>query len=253
MLDEDWLSTCAPLGILDASCDQWKAIGAGVFVFDDPFIWYVTANHLIKEAGDESIFVLINHKKVQKSLVNINSLHQQHKLNWLIDEGNDLAATPFPADVDFALKAVSFPSFLTSNDMLPTMSCYSVGCPYSLAGFDIEKVNPFVLGGIISNLDRQAKKVYVTVPTFPGNSGGPLFVWKQPIKANGDVVLGNPVVYLGGVIIQYVVVASMTPPPTSQQACPPLHLGVVVPSEFIHDLLHNADAKKLKNKMQKSL
>lgn len=252
MLDEDWLSTCAPLGILDTSFNQWKAIGAGVFVFDDPFIWYVTANHILKEIGDESIFVLVNHKKMQKSLVNISSLHKQHKLNWLIDESNDLAATPFPADTNFAFKAVSAPSFLSSSYMLPSMVCYSIGCPYSLAGFDIEKVNPFVLNGIISNLDKQAKKIYVTVPTFPGNSGGPLFVWNSPIKPNGDVSLGNPVVYLGGIITGYVLVASSTSP-ISQAACPPLHLGVVVPSEIIHDLLHNVEAKNLKNKMQNIL
>src|SRR5665647_1246746 len=96
MLDKDWLSTCAPLGILDPTNQTWKALGAGVFVYDDPFIWYVTAYHSIK--GNVPIHVLINHSKENQYLVNVESLHKQHKMDWLIDQDNDLAATLFPAD-----------------------------------------------------------------------------------------------------------------------------------------------------------
>lgn len=251
MLDKYWLSTCAPLGVFDSTTQVWKALGAGVFVYDDPFIWYITAYHLIKDKGNLPIHVLVNHAKANRYLVDIDSLHNQHKIDWLIDNKNDLAATLFPVDPSFVIKAISSSSFMSSKEMIPSMKCYSVGCPYSLAGFDMEKVNPCVLDGIVSGIDTKQLRVYVTVPTFPGNSGGPLFVWKDPIQPNG-VNLGSSVLYLGGIISEYILVGNGTTEKTSQMDLPPLHLGVVISSEAILDLLQNANAIDLKNRIKKT-
>lgn len=250
MLDKEWLSTCAPLGVLDSTNQQWVAHGAGVFVYDNPFIWYVTAYHIIKDNKNSPIHILVNHSKANRYLVDVVALHKQHKIDWLIDPNNDLAATLFPSDPNFLLKAISFSSFLHSKEMIPSMKCYSVGCPYSLAGFDVEKVNPCVLDGIISGVDMKSAHVYVTVPTFPGNSGGPLFIWKQPIQPNGDTNLGNAVVYLGGIISAYMLVGGAAEE-ANLMSLPSLHLGVVIPSESIYNLLHNASAMRLKAKVIK--
>lgn len=252
MLDKDLLSTCAPLGTLCSKTNEWRARGAGVFIFDDPFIWYVTAEHLTANKESHPIHILINHAKSKQYLVNIDSLHKQHKMDWIVDKKNDLAATLFPADPNFELKAINFSLFMNSKEMLPSMSCYSVGCPYNLAGFDMERVNPCVLDGIISGIDRQRGRIWVTVPTFPGNSGGPLFVWKQPIQANGDVNLGRTVAHLGGIISEYVLVGDGNSETDNRMCLPPLHLGVVIPTESIQALLNTEEALGLKKRTMKS-
>jgi hypothetical protein len=249
MLDNDWLLTCAPLGIFDSKNQSWKALGAGVFIYDEPFIWYVTANHLIASNSHSSIQILINHAETGHCLIDMQALHKMHKMEWAIDKKNDLAATLFPSDPNFLLKAIKFSSFMHSKDMIPSMVCYSIGCPHSLVGFDIEKIIPCVQDGIISGIDSKQGRVYVTVPTFPGNSGGPLFVWKQPIQSNGNFSLGGSVVYLGGIITQYALVngenkeKNPTPPP-------PLHLGIVIPTENIQNLLNSSKSQALKQKIK---
>src|SRR5690348_9048314 len=112
------------------------------------------------------------------------------------------------------------------------MTCYSVGYPYSHVGFDNERVNPCVLDGIISGIDDQKKRIYVTVPTFPGNSGGPLFIWKPPISTNGSVNLGEQIVYLGGIISNYILISSEQNQ-SSEVLLPPVHLGEVISSDAI--------------------
>src|SRR3984957_13513154 len=165
MLDNDWLATCAPLGAYDSNNHSWKALGSGVFIYDDPFIWYVTANHIIKEKSDFPIHILINHAKTKHHLIDIESMHAQNKIDWIIDEQNDIAATLFPSNTDFIIKAISFSYFLSSKIMLPSMNCYTVGCPYGIAGFDVDKIIPCVLDGIISGIDTKKNRIYVTVPT----------------------------------------------------------------------------------------
>lgn len=251
MLNKDWLSTCAPLGIFDSNTKAWKAIGAGVFIYDDPYIWYVTALHLIKDKEPFSTQVLVNHTNGKHCLVDIGSLHKQHNVNWIIDNNHDLAATLFPSNPNFNLKAISKDYFFQSKDLLPSMRCYSVGCPYSLSGFDIENMTTCVLDGIISGVDSKQHRVYVTVPTFPGNSGGPIFVWKEPIQANGGLEIGDPTVYLGGIITEYALIGCETSQEMSELRLPSLHLGVVIPSEAILALLNETQAKELKNQIKK--
>lgn len=248
MLDKDWLLTCAPLGAFDLEKQSWRALGAGVFIYDNPFIWYVTANHIIAENSDTPLLVLINHAKEKRNLIDLGAVQKQYQINWLIDEKNDLAATLFPTNQDFMLRAIEFSFFMDSKNMLPSMICYSVGCPYNLMGFDMEKITPCVLDGIISGIDPKEGRVYVTVPTFPGNSGGPLFIWKQPIAPNGSLNLTTPVVYLGGIISQYAVVSNGSQP--NHDNSPSLHLGIVIPSEAIQRLLTSSASQILKEKVK---
>ena len=199
MLEKEWLLTCAPIGSLEKTKQSWKPIATGVFVYDNPFIWYVTSCQQVFKNNGTSLYVLLRHKKLHQILFNLSPMHKQENLDWVFDEENDIAATLFPADPNFDLKAIGFESFLASKDMLPAMNCYSVSYPYILAELDAEKVNPCVLGGIISRIDEPSK-VYITTPIFPDNCGGPLFIWKSPFNSSNSITLGNPSIYFGGII-----------------------------------------------------
>ncbi len=250
MLDNNWLITSAPLGGYDSKNQSWKAFGSGVFIFDKPFIWYVTANHIVKRKSTLPIHVLINHAKTKYHLINIESMHSQNEIDWIVDEENDLAATLFPLNPDFNIKAIGFPFFQSSQDLLQSMICYTVGCPYGMAGFDIDRNNQYVLDGIISFVERKKNRIYVTVPTFPGNSGGPLFVWKQPIQPDGSLTVGSKVVFLGGIISKYVLISNGSEQDNPCPALPPMHLGEVIPSELIKNLLTSQKSFALKEKVK---
>lgn len=211
-----------------------------MFIFDEPYIWYVTAEHILKES--HKVYVYVNHQKTNRYLVDISSLHKQHGIEWVIDEKQDLAATLFPSDPDFKIKAISFPTFLKSEELIPSMTCYSVGCPYGLAGFDMNNITPCVLDGIVSGIDTIHNRIYVTVPTFPGNSGGPLFVWKEPIKPNGDAKFSEQILYFGGIISEYALVGNGISGENYQSSPPSMHLGVVIPAESISNLLQSEQA-----------
>lgn len=129
---KEWLLTCAPIGILEESKQSWKAIASGVFVYDNPFIWYVTSHQKICNSGI-SLHILLRHKKMDQIFFDISSVHKQVNIDWIFDQQNNIAATLFPADPDFDLKAIGFEYFLDSKDMLPAMNCYSVSYPYVLA------------------------------------------------------------------------------------------------------------------------
>lgn len=249
MLDSDWLATCAPLGAYDSKNQAWKALGVGVFIYDEPFIWFITAHHIIKEKSDFPIHILINHAKTKHHLINIESMHLQNQIDWIIDEENDIAAALFPSDADFLIKSIRFPLFLSSKDIVPSMNCYTVGYPYNIAGFDVDGIISCVLKGIISAIDKRKNRIYVTVPTFPGNSGGPLFISKRSIHDESPTLDGN-VVFLGGIIDQYILVGNAIEQ-NNHLSIPAMHLGVVIPSELIIKLLTSAQASILKEKISR--
>ena len=248
MLEKEWLLTCAPIGSLEKTRQSWKSIATGVFVYDNPFIWYVTSCQQVCKNNDTPLYLLLRHKKLHQILFDISPMHKQENLDWVFDEENNIAATLFPADPNFELKAIGFESFLASKDMLPAMNCYSVSYPYFLAELDAEKVNPCVLGGIISRID-ESSKIYVTTPIFPDNYGSPLFIWKSPFNSNNSIVLGNPAIYFGGIMTETILAQanddkSSTPPFQS------INLGVISSSELIQKLLSSSKALSQKKRLK---
>ncbi len=248
MLEKEWLLTCAPIGILEKTKQSWTPIAAGVFVYDNPFIWYVTSRQQICKNNDTPLYVLLRHKTLHQILFDISSMHKQENLDWVFDEQNNIAATLFPADPNFELKAIGFESFFASKDILPAMNCYSVSYPYILAELDAETVNPCVLGGIISRIDEPSK-IYVTTPIFPDNYGSPLFVWKNPFNSSNSIILGNPSIYFGGIMTK-----TISTQANNDRSGTPLfqsiNLGVMSSSELIQELLVTPKALSQKKKLK---
>lgn len=242
MLDKEWLFTWAPIGIFK-STQHWKAIASGIFIYDNPFIWYVTSHQQICTSSTNSLYVLLKHKKKGQILFDISSMHKREKIEWIVDEHYNMAATLFPTDPDFELKAVGFDYFLPSKDMLTAMNCFSIGYPYELAEQDTKNIAPFVLEGIISKIEEKRSIVYVTTPIFLENYGSPLFLWKSPFNSSHSIVLGNPSIYFGGIMTDTIIVENST-----KKA-----LGIMSPSEVVKNLLFSAQALSQKEKLNKKI
>jgi hypothetical protein len=132
--------------------------------------------------------------------------------------------------------------------MLPAMNCYSVSYSYFLAEQDVKKVNPCVLGGIVSRID-ESSKIYVTTPIFPDNYGGPLFIWKSPFNSNNSIILGNPSIYFGGIMTE-TILTQANDDKSSTPLFQSINLGVMSPSELIQELLFSSKALSQKKKLK---
>jgi hypothetical protein len=128
--------------------------------------------------------------------------------------------------------------FWVPNDMeLTSMTCLTGGCPLGLAGLDPTRAMPIVLDGIVAGMDRTAKRLYVTAPTYPGNSGGPIFVERPWHNASGGGTIGGPTIFLAGVVLQ-------TGKIEASGYTERLHLGVAAHISQVADLLDTADANQ---------
>ena len=175
MLSREWLSAFVPLGV-SQSTTEWRAIGSGMLLHDPPVIWLVTANHVVDAAGGQEIAPLVTAKAGGKVLARIHEFQKLHGYGWHVNESADIAVTLMPVSPDWDIKAIDDSLCIGESELVPSMPCYTVGCPYEVMGFDPRSATPLVLDGIISGLNQDTGQIYTSVPTFPGNSGGPIIV-----------------------------------------------------------------------------
>jgi S1-C subfamily serine protease len=240
MLSTAWLSAFAPVGGLQAS-NQWAAFGAGVFFHRPPLLWLVTANHVVDKVGPQEVSVLVTGLSGNLVVVEVGKILAGQGLLWVRDQANDLAASPVPSSPEFGIKAVAAENCLPFAELVPSMPCFTIGCPYGLRGVDPGRATPLILDGVIAAVDQVNRRIYTSAPTFPGNSGGPLIAIRSPFTPGGTVVGGRPTVLLAGIMLQ----SALVPSPEPGDPTPPLHLGVAVPADVILDLLNSDQAKAL--------
>jgi len=240
MLSTEWLNAFAPVGSLR---DQgaWVAHGAGVFFHKPPVLWLVTANHVVEQAGIESVSVLVTKSGGGNVIVvPIGKIVVQQGLGWIRDPHNDLAAAPMPMAAEFGIKALTEQYCIRLCDLLPSMPCFTIGCPYGLHGLDPTRANPLVLDGVIAGVDPERRRVFTSAPTFRGNSGGPLIAVRSPFSTDGRLWgIGRPTVLFAGIMIESLFVPSEIPGPAN----PPLHLGRAVPVDAVIELLDSEPAR----------
>jgi S1-C subfamily serine protease len=238
MLTKDWLRAFVAIG--SAQHDRWTAAGAGVLLLDEEGrLWIATAAHVVDQVGTDSVTVLLS-KQDDKGviLVGLGQLQKQHGLRWIRDEVNDLAAALMPYSPEAAMKAISAGSCLPFDDVLPSMACYTIGCPYGVRGLDPTHAIPLVLGGVVSGTNAEHKLIYASAPTFPGNSGGPLVVHRSLIDPTGRMQIGVPTVLLAGIVLQI----ALVPSPASEDKLPALHLGIAKSADVVLQLLRSSAA-----------
>lgn len=241
MLSTEWLSAFAPVGVVQAD-NQWAAYGACVFFHKPPLLWMVTARHVKEKVGQQALTVLVTRSSGEGVIVvEVGKILTNHGFSWVEDRGNDLAAAPMPASPDFGIKAVTPESCLPLAQLLPSMPCFTLGCPYGLHGLNPQRATPLVLDGVISGVDPASRKVFTSAPTFPGNSGGPLIAFRSPFTPGEGATIGRPTILFAGIMLETLVL--LGPDPTNR--IPPLHLGVAVPADVVLALLDSDQARAI--------
>lgn len=246
MLSRDWLNAFVPIGLL-RSPTEWGPIGAGVLLHDPPVIWLVTAAHVVRAAHGGELAPLVTRGQGGLTVVKLGDIQREHGYQWHFDDKRDIAATLMPLSSDWRVKAIDERLCIKTADLLPSMQCYTVGCPYGVRGFDPQRSTPLVLDGVIAGVDPSSGTLYTSVPTFPGNSGGPIIVRREPFSHGGGVVVGQPVVLLAGIILQARLVSSENPAASAQ--LPPLHLGIGISVEAALGLIKSAGVQDERNKV----
>jgi hypothetical protein len=99
-----------------------------------------------------------------------------------------------------------------------------------------------ILDGIIAGLEPEQRRVFVSVPTFPGNSGGPIIAYRAPWNTAGGMKVGLPTVFLAGIVTQTIVVPGNQP---EKNPIPPLHLGSGASFDAVKQLLTGEEAKRM--------
>jgi hypothetical protein len=243
MLSTVWLRAFAPVGRLRDD-NLWAAFGACVFFHKPPLLWMITARHVVEKVGQRALTVLVTRSSGEGVIVvEVGKILTELGLPWVQDEVNDLAAAPMPSSLDFGITAVAPESCLPMTDLIPSMPCFTIGCPYGLHGLNPQKATPLVLDGVISGVDPATRKVYTSAPTFPGNSGGPLIVHRSPFTPDGDMNLGpgSPTLFCAGIMLETVLVSGADP----ANRIPPLHLGVAAPADAVLALLDSEQARAI--------
>lgn len=220
MLSFEWLSAFVPIGALRR--DQWHAAGAGVLFAHQETIWVVTANHVVEQIGEDRATVLFSLSGGGVTAVNLAQIHRDNGLSWVREPNTDLACAIVPVSDQVRMKAVAEDNCLSIEQLVPSMQCYTVGCPYGVRGVDSASATPLVLDGVVSGTNASLGVVHTSAPTFPGNSGGPLIVVRSPFNAEGNMVVGRATVLLAGIVLQSALVRS----PNPDDHLPPLHLGM---------------------------
>jgi hypothetical protein len=136
MLTTEWLSAFAPVGGL-GNDSLWAAFGAGVFFHKPPIVWIVTARHVIERVGRQLLTVLVTRSSGDGVIVvKVGEILASHGLAWVEDDLNDIAAAPMATSPDFGFKAVTPENCLRLTELIPSMPCFTVGCPYGLHGLN---------------------------------------------------------------------------------------------------------------------
>src|SRR5258708_30760699 len=245
MLSTEWLSAVAPVGSLRDD-NQWAAAGACVFFHKPPHLWLVTARHVVEAVGRQLLTALVGRSAGEGVIVvKVGEILASHRFAWVEDEANDLAAAPMPGSPDFGIKAVTAENCLRITELVPSMPCFTVGCPYGLHGLDPQRPTPLVLDGVISGVNPVSRKVYTSAPTFQGNSGGPLIAVRLPFNPAGMITAGRPVVLFAGIMLE----TYLLPGPDPANRIPPLHLGVAAPADLVLDLLASEEARAITDRI----
>lgn len=241
MLDRDWLKTFAAFGFISEP-NRWQPTGACVFVAHEDVVWCVTAAHVLGHAAEKSVGAMVNINGEQ-TVLDLTAIYEATPgVGWVIDEINDVAAGPVPMPPGIDIRSIDFDRMLDQTDLLPSMPCLTGGQPYGLPGVDPDKPTPLILDGVIAGVDLARSRVFVSVPTFPGSSGGPIIAYRTPWDPSGSMVVGAPTVFLAGLVTETIVIPNNQP---DQPHVPPLHLGCGTTTNSVKKLLTSELAVKM--------
>ncbi len=255
MLSPEFLNTALPLGLL-SSDGSFRPLGSGVLLERHGLSWLVTARH-VKDAAESAAtndtpFVLVGTTNSGDQFpMPLKETAAKHELEWVqTDAEEDLAAIPLPLSPEWVHRAIPDSLCITGDGIVPSMPCYTVGMPYGFSPSVPGRITPLVLDGVIAGINEAEGLLYISAPTFKGNSGGPAFVYRSPFNVAGGLTVGKPTVLLAGLVIQQMLVGGAGGTASEGPASPPLHLGIVRSAERIFSLLDGPAATKMAHRLK---
>ncbi len=102
---------------------------------------------------------------------------------------------------------------------------------------EVVKGAVLVRDGVIAGTDLANKTLFISTPTFPGNSGGPIFVVRSPSNAAGGMAAGQQTTFLAGIVTHVDTVQ-----PSNDPKAAPLRIGVGVAIDVVFGLLKGTEA-----------
>lgn len=244
VLTRDWLKAFLPIGSVGDD-RTWRPMGAGVLFSEPPVVWIVTAAHVVRgcEQG-ERVAVLVGRADGGVSVVDLTRSYAASGIDWCFDSQRDIAAGLLPRSPNHDIKALNRNECLSIAEVLPSTQCYTVGCPYAVMGFDpLRAATPLVLDGIVAGVNEPELEVYITTPTFPGNSGGPVILVRPAYSPDGRSLVARKPLLFAGIVKAYRLVPR--PPSVPDPELPPLHLGVAVAADAVLQLIDSPGARSL--------
>lgn len=233
MLNQEWLSTFAALGMVENGEEEsvaWRAVGAGVFLSARDMMWVATAGHVMPDEDAPRAALRLDVDGSPK-LVPLGSIQRGIPgLKWIRDDSNDLAVALLPRLPNARLKTIPEAFWVSADMELTSMTCLVGGCPLGLPGLDARRAMPVVLNGIVAGIDHEQQRIFITAPTYKGNSGGPVFIDRGIRGPDGGFLVGPTATLLGGVVIG-------TSTFEASGSARPLHLGVAVHVQLLRTLL----------------
>lgn len=225
----DWARAFIALGSLRE--DAWVPQGAGVLLVEPPVVWLVTLRSVVEVMSKSSCHAWVARQN-GAGLLDLGRAQEALGLGWIVHAGQDLAATLFPMEPSFEVKAFSASQCTLCDDLLAMQPAFSVGCMY---GHDVANPGfpvPAVYDGVVSCGQTGCAKVYTTAMMFPHNAGGPFLLASQ---------YGSQV-SLAGLMAGNVVLADADP------RALPVRVGSVIAIDVAWELLRSDAATAMRQR-----
>lgn len=218
------LKSCVPLG--HRTDVAWTPLGAGVLLFERPFVWVVTAKSVLAEAGESPVFAWVSEDK-GGTVVDLSAGLREAGLAWVEHSTLDLAISLFPIDPSWGLTVFVESQCVPADALYPLVPVASVACPYGTGAIS-GKPTPLALSGVISRSEPESATLYTSASLFPQNAGAPLVLVPKP----------KGTIYLAGSLTGTVLVPEPIP------TVPPLRIGVATTTDAIWALIRSDAAQK---------
>ena len=215
----EWLSAFIPLGTYGEQA--WTPVGAGVLIVDLPVVWLVTAKSIVHGAGATPLAAFLKAGE-GSAILDLSESHTASGLSWLEHASLDLAATLFPINPAWEVKAFSQQQCAPAEELRPLLPVCSLGCPYGTIASP--RPAPILLAGALAQV--AAPHLHATAPLLPLNQGAPL------ILASG---VGGAI-QLAGILTRTLIV------PEPDPRVPPVRLSEAVAMEAVWDLVRGEAA-----------
>ncbi len=217
------LKACVPLG--QRTETAWTPLGAGVLLFEHPFVWVATARSVLAQAGDRPVFAWVSDDQ-GGTVVDLSAGLTEAGLAWVEHPSLDLAISLFPFDPAWGLLVFVDVHCLPAEKLGPLVGVSSIACPYGTGALS-EKPMPMALGGVISRTDADGQRLFSSAPLFPQNAGAPLVVGPD----------SKGIVYLAGSLTHTILVPEVLP-------VPPIRISVATTTDAIWELIHSDAAQE---------